>query len=168
VGLTRTIRAEDWRRTELGSSATYQHTFGTNTLAIETNFLFEQQNLGAFVAAGRSANSTNYLDQFRITSTYAWDNAYEFTLAYTDTWGSTDPLLYPAVANTGSAAGNPGSQAIIVGNDTTHPGYPWLNLRVGVQYTYYLMFNGGTTNYDGHGRNATDNNALLLFTWLSF
>jgi hypothetical protein len=43
-----------------------------------------------------------------------------------------------------------------------------VNLRVGAQYTGYLRFNGGTTNYDGFGRSASDNNSLFLFTWMAF
>jgi hypothetical protein len=86
-----------------------------------------------------------------------------------------DTLLYAPAPLTGSANESPNSQAIIAqidwtpfGNDTTHWGYPWLNVRVALQYTWYLQFNGGTTNYDGFGRNASDNNTLLLFTWWAF
>jgi hypothetical protein len=96
-------------------------------------------------------------------------------VAYTGIFGTTDPILFAPAPLTGSASGSPNSQAIIAqidwtpfGNDTTHFGYPWLNVRVGLQYTYYLQFNGGTTNYDGFGRNASDNNTLLLFTWWAF
>ena len=160
----------DW-----GLDATYQRTFGANTLAIETNFLHDQQNLNASFAAGKSTYASDDLNQFRITATYAWNSAYELTLAYSETWGSTDRKLYAPGLLTGSANGSPNSQAIIAqvdwapwGNNTTYSGYPWLNVRVGLQYTYYLQFNGGTTNYDGFGRNASDNNAVLLFMWWSF
>jgi len=83
--------------------------------------------------------------------------------------------LYVPAPLTGSASGSPNSQAIIAqidwtpfGSDTTHAGFPWLNVRIGLQYTYYLQFNGGTTNYDGFGRNASDNNSIFLFTWWAF
>ena len=33
---------------------------------------------------------------------------------------------------------------------------------------HYIEFNGGTTNYDNHGRNASDNNVIMLYTWFSF
>ncbi len=160
----------DW-----GLDATYQRTFGPDTLAITANILFEQQSLAASFAAGTSANASNSLEQFRIAASYYWNNTYGITLAYTGIFGSTDPGLYAPASLTGSASGSPNSQAIIAqidwtpfGNDTTHPGYPWLNVRVGLQYTHYLQFNGGTTNYDGFGRNAGDNDTLLLFTWWAF
>ena len=160
----------DW-----GLDAMYERTYGPDILAITANYLFETQNLGATFGARLSSNSSDTLDQFRITATYAWNGATEFSLAYIDTWGSTDAKLYPAAPLTGSADHSPNSQTIIAqvdwapwGNNTNHWGYPWLNVRVGVQYRYYLQFNGGTTNYDGFGRNATDNNTVLIFTVWSF
>ncbi len=42
---------------------------------------------------------------------------------------------------------------------------PWVNLRLGLHYTAYTRFNGGTTNYDGLGNSAHGNNTLFLFVW---
>ena len=162
----------DW-----GFDATYQRNFpGGDTLAITSNILFETQTLTASHTAVPPTNASDWLNQFRIAASYYWQDTYGLTLAFTSTYGSTDPALYSTGAPlTGSANGSPNSQAIIAqidwtpyGTDTTHPGYPWLNVRVGLQYTYYLRFNGGTTNYDGFGRNATDNNTLFFFTWWAF
>ena len=41
-------------------------------------------------------------------------------------------------------------------------------LRIGAQYTAYTRFNGASSNYDGFGRNARDNNTLFLFAWMAF
>lgn len=45
---------------------------------------------------------------------------------------------------------------------------PFVNLKLRIQYTLYTQFNGGTSNYDGFGRAASDNNALYMFAWLIF
>jgi hypothetical protein len=45
---------------------------------------------------------------------------------------------------------------------------PFMNLKLGAQYIAYTQFNGGSSNYDGSGRSASDNNTLLLFAWLIF
>ena len=45
---------------------------------------------------------------------------------------------------------------------------PYVNLRVGLQYTGYTRFDGARTDYDGNGRNASDNNTTRLYTWLAF
>ena len=40
--------------------------------------------------------------------------------------------------------------------------------KLGLQYTAFLKFNGASTNYDGAGRNASDNNTLYLLLWFSY
>jgi hypothetical protein len=45
---------------------------------------------------------------------------------------------------------------------------PKQNVRVGAQYTAYNKFNGASTNYDGFGRNAKDNNTLFLYAWFAY
>ena len=93
----------DW-----GFDATYQHTFGSDTLAIATNILFEQQTLGASFDAGISANPSNSLTQFRIAASYYWNNTYGFTLAYNAVFGTTDQGLFAPAPLTGSAKRQPG------------------------------------------------------------
>jgi hypothetical protein len=45
---------------------------------------------------------------------------------------------------------------------------PKQNLRLGVQYTTYSTFEGASTNYDGAGRNASDNNSMFLYAWFAY
>ena len=46
-------------------------------------------------------------------------------------------------------------------------GRPWVNVRLGLQYTGFLRFNGASSNYDGAGRSASQNNSLFLFLWMA-
>jgi hypothetical protein len=46
--------------------------------------------------------------------------------------------------------------------------WPWLNFRVGLQYIHWNKFNGASTNIDGMGRSAHDNNTLFLYVWTAF
>ena len=41
------------------------------------------------------------------------------------------------------------------------PAGPWLNLRLGVQYTLFSRLNGGDTNYDGFGHSAQRQQRLV-------
>jgi hypothetical protein len=41
-------------------------------------------------------------------------------------------------------------------------------MKVGVQYVAYTMFNGGSRNYDGFGRDASDNDTLFVYVWTAF
>jgi hypothetical protein len=45
---------------------------------------------------------------------------------------------------------------------------PRRDVRLMLQYTGYRKFNGVRRNYDGFGRDATDNNTLYLLAWLMF
>ncbi len=159
---------------DFGVDATYHRSFGQNTFTLLANYLHEDQDRTASFGAGKSSNKSDFLNQFRVTAMYDWNATYEAILAYSGTFGSTDAKLYPAAALTGSALHSPETQVIIGeinwaphGNNTG-PGFPWFNYRVGLQYRYYLEFNGATTNYDGKGRNASDNNVLMLYTVFSF
>jgi len=37
-----------------------------------------------------------------------------------------------------------------------------------LQYVVYFQFNGAHSNYDGFGRNASENNTLYLLSWFAF
>ena len=45
---------------------------------------------------------------------------------------------------------------------------PWLNTKLQIQYVGYDKFNGMRTNYDGSGRNASNNNTLYGLVWVNF
>ena len=38
-------------------------------------------------------------------------------------------------------------------------------LRIGAQYYAFSRFHGASSNYDGAGRNAKDNNTFFLYVW---
>ena len=46
--------------------------------------------------------------------------------------------------------------------------WPWLNFRIGLQYTHWTKFDGATTNIDGMGRSASDNNTFFAYIWTMF
>lgn len=45
---------------------------------------------------------------------------------------------------------------------------PLQNIKLGVRYTRYDKFNRDSTNYDGFGRNAKDNNTAFFYEWFLF
>ena len=87
------------------------------------------------------------------------------SLAYQRVRGDTDAGLYSTgEAVAGSANGSPNSSAVILELN-------WLrqrDQRFTPQYTAYQKFNGASTNYDGFGRNARDNNTLYVVAWFPF
>src|SRR6267154_4172434 len=81
---------------------------------------------------------------------------------------------YSPGALTGSSHGSPDTRGYILQFECVPLGKlqswgrPWANARVGLQYTGYVRFNGGTANYDGFGRSAGQNDSLFLFLWMAF
>jgi hypothetical protein len=43
-----------------------------------------------------------------------------------------------------------------------------MNVKMTLQYTHYSKFNGAVSNYDGVGRNASDNDTTYLNLWFAF
>jgi hypothetical protein len=102
------------------------------------------------------------------------NNAYGLTAGLFKNTGTRDTALFVPEEDVGSRTGSPNTSGYILQADWTplgkesSPLAPNVNLRLGVQYTGYSKFNGSKLDYDGFGRNASANNTLMLFTWLSF
>ncbi|KAA5611403.1 cytochrome C [Rhodovastum atsumiense] len=137
-------------------------------------FIGESQDLAGATAAGTSSQPHNTLSQVNANLTYYYRNTYGLTVGWQTIWGKANPALYAPAPVSGSANGKPNSNAFILEADwvpfgkADSWGAPWVNMKLGVQYTLYTHFNGGTRNYDGSGRKAADNNTVFAFAWLAF
>lgn len=155
--------------TDLGVDASYQF-LGSNEHIFQVNAIYthEAQSLNASSLLGLS-NPHDTLNDFRADLSYYWHNILGFTVGYFDTWGSSDALLYAS-----NSTFKPDSTGFIFQIDATPfggdsaPLGPRVNIRVGVQYRLFTEFNGASSNYDGLGHNASDNNTLRVFTWFVF
>jgi len=147
---------------------------GTHVATIDGIFTHERQNLVGSAGLGTSSQPGNHLDQVRISLAYWYQRTYGLNFGWQNTWGNANPALYAPAPVTGSANGKPNSDAFLIeadwvpfGKEDSWAG-PLANLKIGLQYTIYTEFNGGGRNYDGFGRNASDNNTLFLYAWLAF
>jgi hypothetical protein len=154
---------------DLGVDAGYQFTgLGQDIFSINAIYTHEDQKLDASALLGAS-NPKDSLDEIRTDVSYYWQNLIGGTVQYFNIWGTADPLLYAS-----NSTLKPNSNGFVLQLDATpfgtNPsplGYR-LNVRVGVQYWIYTEFNGAVTNFDGMGRNASDNNTLRVFVWFAF
>ena len=143
----------------------YQFIGDESIYSVQAVYIHEKQTLDASVAAGTAANTSNTLKTMRIAGSYYYQRRYGGSLGYFLTTGTTDALLYPqGTAVFGSANGSPNSKGWIAELNYI----PWQNVKVALQYTAYNRFNGGGDNYDGLGRNASDNNTIYLLGWINF
>lgn len=154
---------------DIAEDIQYQFIGDRHQVTVAGTHIRETMTLDASLAAGAVANATNHLDTTRFWVTYYLKRRLGGTVAYFSTTGSADPLLYPAAA--------PGAAGVITSAngkpDTSgwmgELNYlPWLNAKLSVQYTAYSKFNGGSTNYDGVGRNASHNNTWYLLLWFAY
>lgn len=145
--------------TDIGVDAQFETRVGAGNFVARGTWLHEKQKLDATFAAGGSDNTENTLKTLRMNGSYYPKQWMGLTAGYFQTTGTVDATLY-----SGSATGDPKTTGFIGELDFN----PWENTRLGVQYTGYGKFDGGSTNYDGSGRNASDNNTLYLFAWLVF
>ncbi|HEY6442001.1 MAG TPA: hypothetical protein VIY66_01535 [Candidatus Acidoferrales bacterium] len=135
-----------------------------NLLTIRGTYIHESQNLNATFGAGGTSFLSHDLNTFRVNAAYHFGYRVTPVFGYFATTGTSDPLLYAPAALTGSATGSPNSQGFVA--NITY--WPVQNIRLALQYTAYTKFNGAGTNYDGFGRNASDNNSLYLHLGVIF
>lgn len=156
------------RYTDYAFDAGYQFLGdGTHIVTAQAIYIHEDQRLNAS-AAGTGLGTSFHLEQMNANVSYWYQNTYGATLGWTKTWGSANPFIVASANN------KPNSNAFTIEADWVPFGKasslynPFVNLKLGVQYTAYTQFDGGTSNYDGTGRSASGNNTLLLFAWLAF
>ena len=155
---------------DLGFDAQYQFIQGKHAFEAKVSNIHEMDQYNASYALQATSNLRDNLNSFRTSVDYVYDNTYSFTAGYFDVSGSSDANLYGANSVANSPNGN-GFLFDIAYLPFSHgmPGpFPWANARIGVSYTKYLTLYGGTTNFDGAGHNASDNNTLLVYSWLMF
>jgi hypothetical protein len=145
--------------------AQYQYLTDRHRFSAQATWIREKQTLDASFASGAAANPSNELRTFRGKLTYYYDRQYGATLAYFRTTGSADDALYnTGDPVTGSARASPNTDGYVLELDWL----PRRDIRLAAQYTAYRNFNGASSDYDGFGRSARDNDTLFLLAWLMF
>lgn len=161
------------RYRDIAVDAQYQYITDPHTFTAQATYIHEKQSYdasfpvtaatGAGIGAGPTpANPSDTLRTFKGKATYYHDRKYGGTLAYFSTTGSADSGLYGTDAD--GNARTPNSSGWIAELDYL----PIQNIRLMLQYTAYNKFDGASTNYDGNGRNARDNNTLFFNVWVAF
>jgi hypothetical protein len=167
--------SETNRYTDYGIDGSYQFNIGTpHAIDAHASWIHENRQLDASFATGASDSTSNSLDTFEVDVSYILRQTWTASLGLFDTNGTTNHVLFSPGSINGSASGSPANRGYVLQLEWVPFGKfgslasPWVNLRMGLQYTGYWRFNGGNTNYDGFGRSAGDNNSVFLFTWLAF
>lgn len=156
---------------DVGLDASFLKQIGNgDTLTAQTRWIHESNNLAAScVLAGEAANcAQTRLSQWRGDVGYNWRGKVGATLGAFSTSGTRNGFLYSGPEVRPNSNGVTAQLDYTPWGDGSGPLGPLVNMRLGVQYTAYGRFDGARHNYDGAGANASDNNALRIFTWLAF
>lgn len=150
--------------TDFGPDFQYDHTFGKDVMSLRGTFIRENSALAASYAQMAAAQVGHHLNAGNANVEYHLGNKYSAILGGFVTSGTADIDLYAPAAITGSANGSPRSTGYIANVSY----WPMQNIDLAFQYTAYTRFNGGSTDYDGSGRNASGNNTVYLLTRFVF
>lgn len=147
--------------TDTALDAQYERTLENgNMLSLYATYIYEHQKLDGSYAAGNATKSSNHLNVFRLNGLYNLGHQLGFGLGYFLLNGSSNGNFYNE-DQVLTKSGSPNTNGFI--GQANY--YPWENVRLSLQYTAYLKFNGASSNYDGTGRDAVDNNTTYLLAW---
>lgn len=151
---------------DIAYDAQYNYLDGNHSVRVGLNVINEQKEWsGGAQAAGMTSNASDTLKTVRIDLHYYYRLKYGGGMQYFETTGSSNDLVYNhGDALTGSATGSPNSKGWI----TELNYFPVETVKLALRYTSYQQFNGASVNYNGNGRNASDNNTVYLLGWLMF
>jgi len=138
----------------------YEQTIGMRNLVVHGSYVDENQNLTASSLAGTVGRSGYDLSLLKLDAGL-YGSKLSYVLGHRQGHGDLDNLRFAAEPVTGSASGKPDSSAWIA--EVIYS--PWRNVQLRAQYTAYTQFNGASHNYDGFGRDASDNNTLFFNAW---
>ncbi len=160
---------------DLGFDVGFQyHQNKRNEFSLYGTVIHEAAQLHSSFATGAAGAKNFVLNTYKVNGSYYYDQTWGITAGLFRVDGSHDVLLYAPAPDSGSLSNSPNTDGYVVQVDWTPFGkesslwQPWANFRLALQYTGYLDFNGKSTNYDGNGRNAADNNTLYVLGWFAF
>jgi hypothetical protein len=140
---------------------------GKHIMTAHATWIHESQDRMASFPLGNTANPSDFLNTFRMNLNYYYRSRLSDigrSIGYFSTTGKTDLLLYSSSPVDGSRRGSPDSSGFILEADYR----PWEKIKISLQYIIYSKFNGAHSNYDGFGRNASNNNTLYALVWFMF
>jgi len=155
---------------DLNLDAQYQYLLDPHSVTAQLAYTHSRHQYPGFLAdqpvGGEGSglantNSTDTTNVFRAKLTYVYQAKYGGSMNVFNLSGTTNTANLDATRVSGNVSGNPGTRGATFELFWTPVQY----VRVGAQFTAYNRYNGASTNYDGFGRNAGDNNSLFLYVW---
>lgn len=140
---------------DIGIDAQYQYLMSPHTFTGNFRAVHETINDASLTAYAAPAS----LNTLMVKASYVYREKYGGSLVYKTVTGSADASAYSF-----SALNVPDASMW-----TTELFWlPLQNVRLGIQYSWFTKYAGASSNYDGSGRNASDNATTYLYLWTAF
>lgn len=149
---------------DVGFDAQYQYVSAPHEFSSHLLFLRERQWLGASFAQGMASNERSVLTKKSLDLHYLYNRTIGGTVQFFSIRGDADPMRYGMGPVMGSASGSPDTSGWVAEVDYL----PAQNVKLAIRRTVYRKFNGASVDYDGSGRNASDNNNWYVLAWFMF
>ena len=181
-----------------GIDSQYQYLLDPHSVTVQVSYMHQTQDYSAntmaaaappyFLADGTTevapANSFDKTNTFRAKLSYIYQAKYGGSVAFFNLTGTTNTLNQTSgfdstgLITTDDPNGTGITSTRVNGNLSGNPATRGFNFegfwmpvqyaRVGIQYTVYDKYNGARDNYDGFGRNASDNDTLRFYVWAAY
>jgi hypothetical protein len=148
--------------TDIAFDAQYQYITDNHLFSVYGTWINEHRH---FDNHDLVDHTNNWLNTGSLGASYFFRRKIGGYVQAFSTTGTADSTLYAAGTQVlGSASGKPNTQGYLFELNFL----PWLNTKLGAQYTVYTRFNGRADNYDGFSRHAHDNNTVFVYVWTAF
>jgi hypothetical protein len=137
---------------DVGVDLQYERSLPYGAFSLHSSFINEKE------VRDLSAETNYNFQSFKMDVNGFLKNGCGATIGYFNNTGSAD------VANFPNGDNRPNSSGFIFQIEYL----PWYNTKFATQYVAYQKFDGSSTNYDGMGRDAHNNNTIYLLAWLCF
>jgi hypothetical protein len=154
--------------TDIGVDTQYQYLGDPHAVTFRGAWIDENHNTGASQSLGLAANSNDQLHSVNASLSYIYNQTWSLTAGRISVGGTADPALYNTPTGSPNSAGWIGELAYLPFSHGGPSFWPWLNFRIGLQYTRWSKFDGSTSNVDGMGRSAAANNTFFVYVWTMF
>jgi hypothetical protein len=154
--------------TDIGIDTQYQYLGDPHTVTLRASWIHENHNTSASQTLGLADNSNDILRSLNVSASYIYDHTWSLSAGRTSIGGTADGALYGTFTGSPNSAGWITEIAYLPFSYGGPAFWPWLNMRIGLQYTLWNKFNGATTNINGAGRNANNNNTFFAYIWIMF
>jgi hypothetical protein len=148
--------------TDRGVDAQYQYISDPHVISTQFRYISENISDSTGNYAGPATLNTTY-----VKAMYVYRAKYGAGISYQRVEGSPDAYYTGGLGGGANYVGVSGTPNTTVWTPAIF-WQPLQNVRITLYKTFFTEYLGGTDNYDGLGRNASDNNTTYLYAWIAF